>query len=179
MQRYLLPVILYVLFLVEGTVMPMIIPSAWQSRIEVAPHFMFIIILFISIYVSRHWALAYGLTFGMLHDIVYYGPMLGTYTFGLGLVGYLIGLMSLSSKANVMRSMLLILLGNVLLELIFFGIYRVFQITHLSIGFALTHHMLPSILINLLFAILVYVPIRKLLENIEAGMVRGNEDEFH
>jgi rod shape-determining protein MreD len=179
MQRYLLPVILYVLFLIEGTVMPLIIPSAWQSRIEVAPHFTFIIILFISIYVSRHWALAYGLAFGMLHDIVYYGPMLGTYTFGFGLVGYFIGLMSLRSKMNLMMSMLFILMANFLLELIFFGIYRVFQITHLSIGFALTHHMLPSMLINLLFAILVYVPIRKLLENIEAGLVREEEEEFH
>jgi rod shape-determining protein MreD len=179
MQRYLLPVILYVLFLIEGTVMPLIIPSAWQSRIEVAPHFMFVIILFISIYLSRHWALAYGLAFGMLHDIVYYGPMLGTYTFGLGLVGYLIGLISHRSKANVMMSMILILVGNFLLELIFYGIYRVFQITQLSIGFALTHQVLPSLLINLLFAILVYVPIRKLLENIEANIVRGKEDEFH
>jgi rod shape-determining protein MreD len=179
MQRYLLPVILYVLFLIEGTVMPLIIPSAWESRIDLAPHFTFIVILFIAIYVSRHWALAYGLAFGMLHDIVYYGPMLGTYTFGFGLVSYLIGLMSLRSKANLMKSMLLILIGNFLLELIFFGIYRVFQITHLSIGFALTYHMLPSILINLLFAILIYVPLRKLLDHIDASIVRTEEDEFN
>jgi rod shape-determining protein MreD len=179
MHRYFLPVILYVLFLFEGTVMPLIIPSAWQSRIEVAPHFTFIIILFIAIYVSRHWALAYGLAFGMLHDIVYYGPMLGTYTFGLGLVSYLIGLISLRSKANMLTSMLLILLGNFVLELILYGIYRVFQITHLSIDFTLTHLILPSMLINLLFTILVYVPIRKLLENVGATIVREEEDEFH
>jgi rod shape-determining protein MreD len=178
MQRYFLPVIIYVLFLFEGTVMPLIIPSAWQSRIDVAPHFTFIIILFIAIYVSRHWALAYGLIFGMIHDIVYYGPMIGPYTFGFGLIGYLIGLISLRSKANMLTSMLLILLGNFLLELILFGIYRIFQITHLSIDFALTHLMLPSMLINLLFAILIYVPIRKLLENVGAALVR-EEDEFH
>jgi rod shape-determining protein MreD len=179
MLRYFLPVILYVVFLVEGTVIPLIIPSAWQSRIDITSHFTFILILFIAIYVSRHWALAYGLAFGMLHDIVYYGPMLGTYTFGLGLVSYLIGLLSFYSKANLLTCMLLILSGNFLLELILYGIYRVFQITHISFNFALTYQILPSLLINLLFAILVYVPMRKLLENVGAAREREEEDEFH
>jgi rod shape-determining protein MreD len=179
MQRYFLPVILYVLFLFEGTVMSLITPSSWQSRIDVTSHFTFIVILFIAIYVSRHWALAYGLAFGMLHDIVYYGPMLGTYTFGFGLVGYLIGLLSLYSKANLLRSMLLVILGNFLLECMLYGIYRIFQITHISTQFALTYHILPSLLVNLLFAILIYVPIRKLLENVGAAREREEEEEFH
>src|SRR5689334_14420344 len=100
MQRFYLPIILFILFLFEGTVMPMIIPTAWHSNVIVAPHFTFIVILFMAIYVSRHWALAYGLIFGMLHDFVYYGPMIGTYTFGMGLASYLIGLISYRSKAN-------------------------------------------------------------------------------
>lgn len=179
MQRYFLPVILYVLFLFEGTVMPLITPSVWQSKIDVTSHFTFIIILFIAIYVSRHWALTYGLAFGMLHDIVYYGPMLGTYTFILGLVAYLIGLLSAYSKANLLRSMLFIVLGDFLLECMLYGIYRVFQITHISVHFALTYHILPSLLINLLFAILIYVPMRKLLENVGAEREREEEDEFH
>ncbi|QGQ95393.1 rod shape-determining protein MreD [Paenibacillus psychroresistens] len=179
MQRYFLPVILYVLFLIEGTVMPLITPAAWQSRIDLTSHFTFIVILFIAIYVSRHWALAYGLAFGMLHDIVYYGPMLGTYTFGFGLVGYLIGLLSYYSKANLLRSMLLIILGDFLLECLLYGIYRIFQITHISVHFALTYHILPSLLINLLFAILIYVPIRKLLENVGAAREREEEEDFN
>jgi rod shape-determining protein MreD len=179
MQRYFLPVILYVLFLFEGTVMPLMIPSAWQSKINVTSHFTFIVILFIAIYVSRHWALAYGLAFGMLHDIVYYGPMLGTYAFGLGLISYLTGLLSLYSKANLLTSMLLIVSGNFLLELIVYGIYRVFQITHISFHFAMTYHILPSTLVNLLFAIIIYVPIRKLLANVGAAREREEEEDFH
>jgi rod shape-determining protein MreD len=179
MQRYFLPVILYVLFLFEGTVMPLMIPTAWQSRIDVTSHFTFIVILFIAIYVSRHWALAYGLVFGMLHDIVYYGPMLGTYAFGFGLISYLIGLLSLHSKGNMLTSMLLILSGNFLLELIVYGIYHVFKITQISIHFSMTYIILPSMLVNLLFAIIIYVPIRKLLENVGAAREREEEDDFH
>ncbi|MEX2461498.1 MAG: rod shape-determining protein MreD [Paenibacillaceae bacterium] len=179
MQRYFLPVILYVLFIFEGTVMPLIAPAAWQSRIDVTSHFTLIVILFLAIYVGRHWALAYGLAFGMLHDIVYYGPMLGTYTFGFGLVSYLIGLLSLYFRASMLTSLLLIVAGNLILEFIFYGIYRVFQITHISVHFALTYHILPSLLINLLFAILVYLPIRKLLENFGTAREREEQDEFH
>jgi rod shape-determining protein MreD len=179
MQRYLLPVILYIVFLFEGTMLPMMIPASWQTRIAIAPHFAFIIILFIAIYVSRHWALAYGLGFGMLQDIVYYGPMVGTYTFGMGLISYLIGIMALRSKATMMTSIMFILIGNLLLDLLIFGIYRIFQITHLTVDYALTHYVLPSLLINLLFALVVYVPIRKLLDHIQSKRVRDEEEHFH
>lgn len=179
MQRYLLPVILYVLFLLEGTVIPLMFPSGWLSRMDVSTHLTFVVILFFAIYVSRHWAFAFGLAFGMLHDIVYYGPMLGTYAFAMGLISYLIGLLSFYSKGNMVTSLLLILLGNFLLEAIIYGIYSVFQITQISIHFALTYHIIPSLIINLLFAILIYVPLRKLLENIVATREREEEDEFH
>jgi rod shape-determining protein MreD len=178
MQRYLLPVILYLVFLFEGTVLPMIIPMSWQTRIAIAPHFAFIIILFIAIYVSRHWALAYGLGFGMLQDIVYYGPMLGTYTFGMGLISYLIGMMALRSRPTLLMSIWLILIGNLLLDLLIYGIYRIFQITHVTIDYALAHHVLPSLLINLLFALIVYVPMRKLLDHIDSTRGRAEEEHF-
>jgi rod shape-determining protein MreD len=179
MQRYFLPLILYIVFLFEGTFVPLIIPTAWHTRVDVAPHFTFIIILFLAIYVSRHWALAYGLCFGMLHDIVYYGPMLGTYAFGMGLVAYLISLLSLRFKANLLMCILLILLGNFLFEVMIYGIYRIFQITHLTMESAILHRMLPSTLFNLLFALLVYMPIRKLLEMIEDSREREEEEQFH
>jgi rod shape-determining protein MreD len=177
MLRYALVLILYVVFLFEGYVMHMILPTAWLG--VVAPHFTFIMILFISIYVSRHWGLAFGLAFGMLHDIVYYGPMLGTYSFGMGLVAYLIGLMSQRSRANMLMVVMLIIVGNFLFEGMVYGIYRIFQITHLTMNEALIHQVLPSILMNLLFALLIYVPLRKLLENIEALRERDEEEQFH
>jgi rod shape-determining protein MreD len=105
--------------------------------------------------------------------------MLGTYAFGLGLISYLIGLLSLYSKANMLTSMLLILSGNLLLELIVYGIYRFFQITHISFHFSMTYHILPSMLVNLLFAIIIYVPIRKLLANVGAAREREEEEDFH
>jgi rod shape-determining protein MreD len=166
MKRTGLALLLFFIFLLEGTVLKWIIPDVWQTQVAVAPHFTLIVILFISLFLNRHWGLAYGLIYGMLHDIVYYGPMIGTYSFTMGLVGYAVGLMPMRSTGSIVSSMVAIIFGSLLFEWTLYGIYFVFQITHVGVQWIFLHQMLPSILINLLFALLIYVPIRKLLEGI-------------
>lgn len=157
---------LFGIFVMEGSVMKWIIPAVWQERVIVSTHFALIVVLFISLYVNRHLALIYGLVFGLLHDIVYYGPtMIGTYSFAMGLVGYLTGLFSLRSRGNILSSMAMITMGAFLFEAILYGLYRLFQVTRVTPQWAFSHEMLPSVLINLLFALLVYVPLRKWLED--------------
>src|SRR5690242_13211272 len=112
MLRFILPFLLYAIFLFQGHLMHMLIPVIWQTHVVIAPNFMLITILFIGIYMNRHWAMFYGFAFGMLHDIVYYGPMLGPYSFGMGLVGYLIGILSQQAKSSLFRSLLLLIIGN-------------------------------------------------------------------
>jgi len=179
MQRFVLPLIVFLLFLIQGSLLPKVIPSAWQAHVVVAPNLMLVIILFIGIYINSHWSMAYGVAFGILHDIVYYGSMLGPYSFGMGLTGYLIGLMSLRTKASLFHSMLLILIGNVMFELIMYGIYRVFLLVNTHFNQLLLHQILPSILINLLFALWIYIPIRKLLESIHEEHQKVIEEPFN
>ncbi|UUZ84401.1 rod shape-determining protein MreD [Paenibacillus sp. P26] len=157
--------LLTVLFLLESTVLPWLIPVAWQTRILVTPHFVLVIVLFIGLYMNRHTSLLYGLIFGMLNDIIHYSPMLGPIAFSMGLTGYMAGLMSGRVYSSIMVSMLVIALGNLGYEAIIFGLYRLFRITHLDFQWVFLHQMLPSMLINLLFALAVYVPLRKLFES--------------
>ncbi|TDF97638.1 rod shape-determining protein MreD [Paenibacillus piri] len=169
MKRNWLWLILTVLFILEGTLLQWIIPSVWQSKVYVAPHFILVIVLYIGLYVNRHTALVYGLIFGILQDIIYYSPMLGPISFAMGLSGYLAGLTNRRLYSNIVVSMLVIALGNLLFESIIFGLYRLFQITHLDLQWVFFHQMLPSMLINLLFALVVYVPVRRLFESIQSG----------
>lgn len=173
MQRLWLSLAMFGLFLIEGTIMKWIIPVVWQGQVSVSTHFTLVVVLFISIFVNRHLALAYGLAFGLLHDVVYYGPtMIGTYSFAMGISGYLAGLVTLRSRGNILSSMFMITFGNVLFEGIVCGLYRLFQVNKLPLDWLFFHQMLPSILINLLFALLVYVPLRKWLEDIALRNVR-------
>ncbi|MCS7458724.1 rod shape-determining protein MreD [Paenibacillus doosanensis] len=175
MTRKWLWIILGALFILEGTLLQWLIPGVWQSRVYVAPHFILVIVLYIGLYVNRHTALWYGLIFGLLQDIMYYSPMLGPISFALGLTGYLAGLTHRRLYSNIVVSMLVIVLGNLAYELIVYGLYRLFQTTHLDLQWAFLHQMLPSALINLLFALIVYVPVRKLFEGMHSGSSASEE----
>lgn len=167
MKRWLLTALLLLLFLLEGTVLKWIIPTVWQGNVAVSTHFTLVVILFVGLYVNRHYALFYGLGIGLLHDVVYYGPtMIGAYSFAMGVVGYFAGLAATRSRPNILYSMLVVTMGNFLFEAIIYSLYRLFQVTRDTAQWMFFHIMLPSVLINLLFALLIYVPLRKWLEEI-------------
>ncbi|RAV01208.1 rod shape-determining protein MreD [Paenibacillus sp. YN15] len=165
-SKGLLFALVMVLFLLEGTVLKWIIPSVWQGNVAVSTHFTLVVIMFIGLYYNRHLSLFYGLGFGLLHDIVYYGPtMIGAYSFSMGVIGYVCGLASSRSRPNILFSMFIITMGNFLFEGILYSLYRLFQVTKDTPQWMFFHIMLPSVLINLLFALLIYVPLRKWLED--------------
>jgi rod shape-determining protein MreD len=175
LRRNWLWLILLFLFILEGTLLQWIIPSVWQSKVYVAPHFILVIVIYIGLYVNRHSALVYGLIFGFMQDVIYYSPMLGPISFAMGLTGYLTGLMHRRLHTNIIVSMVVIAVGNLFFDCLMYGLYRLFLVTHLDIQWAFFHQMLPSMLINLLFALLVYVPIRNLFESIQSA--KPNKDE--
>jgi rod shape-determining protein MreD len=175
MLRHLPWMILFVLFLLEGTIVAWLLPQSWQSIVFISPHFNLVVILFVGLYLHRYTALFYGLLFGLLHDFIYYGHMLGTYSFGMGLAGYLAGLMQRKQPNMIFYNLLIIGLGLLLFESTNYGLNRLFNIVDTDYQFAITHYMLPSVLFNMLFALLIYVPMRKLLERI-APLPDGAED---
>ncbi|MDQ0878016.1 rod shape-determining protein MreD [Paenibacillus sp. V4I3] len=175
MTRHLLWLILLGLFILQGTLLIWLIPSAWQSSVNVTPHLTLVFILFIGLFHHRHTALIYGLLFGLLHDFNYYGSMLGVYSFGMGLTGYLAGLAQRRQPNLIFYNLLITGVGLLLFEFINYGINRLFKLIDIDLKFALTHYMLPSVLFNLLIALICYVPIRKLLEG-KRNVTSGNED---
>ncbi|WP_135555061.1 rod shape-determining protein MreD [Paenibacillus cymbidii] len=165
MKQHVLIVSIFVVFLLEGTLVKWLIPQVWQGSVAVASHFVLVLVMFVSMYTNRHLALLYGFGFGLLHDVVYYGPMLGTYAFSTSLVGYLIGLVTIRKASGIIRCLFLVAAGLIAFEAIIFGLYRIFRITRVGFEWALVHQMMPSILFNLLFAVAIYVPVRKWLES--------------
>lgn len=167
MTRHLLWVLLLFIFLIEGTIVSLMIPESWQSSLVfVSPHFNLVIVLFIGLYIHRHTALVYGLVFGLLHDFIYYGHMIGIYCFGMGLAGYLAGLLQRRQPNLIFYNLLIIGLGQLLFQMMNYGLNRLFNIVDTDFRFAMTHYMLPSVLFNLLFALAIYVPMRKLMEKL-------------
>lgn len=175
MKKYAVWLLLFGLFLLEGTLLEWLIPAYWQTQIYVVPHFSLVVILYISVFVNRYYGLGTGLAYGFLQDIIYYGHALGVYSFAMGIAGYAVGLIVRRGPQQLFPSLQLMILGLILYDLMVYGIYRYFlRVASVEFQWMLMHQLLPSLFVNLLFALAVYVPLRNLLEHMSAFV--QNED---
>ncbi|WP_040950130.1 rod shape-determining protein MreD [Gorillibacterium massiliense] len=172
MQLSKLTLILMFFFLIEGTWLNWMIPVEWQSSIVVSPHLVMVLVCYIGIFLGRRTGLVFGLGFGLLHDIVYYGPMIGTFCMAMGVVGYLAGMFRFKPQGNILTSLFVVAVSEFTFEWLIYGIYRVLAVTRLTPERVFLQQILPSIFINLLFALLIYIPVRNLLERVKAQRVR-------
>ncbi|WP_322907902.1 rod shape-determining protein MreD [Paenibacillus campi] len=174
-RRIVLLLLLFLVFIWEGTIVPWLIPDSMHGRL--IPHLTYILILFVAIYYHRHTALVLGLIFGLLQDVVFYGDMIGAYAFAMGLSAYVLGLLFQSTKAPYPLMMTVVLIGSLLLDHLLYGIYLVFGLTRDSYAWALGHYMFPNLLLHFVFALLICVPVRRQLEEVAKLRRRAAEEE--
>ncbi|WP_172195139.1 rod shape-determining protein MreD [Saccharibacillus qingshengii] len=158
-RKQILALLLFVLFLIEGSVLPWFMPQSWIPHLM--PNLVFVCILFVTVYRHRYAAMALGVVFGMLHDVVYYGAMLGPYAFTMGFTAYLLGLVFSLPKAPLPVMLSVVMLGSFILDSMLFGIYTVFDFNEQTYDWALIQYIIPDLLFRLVFALIVYVPIRR------------------
>ncbi|WP_440112023.1 rod shape-determining protein MreD [Paenibacillus sp. QZ-Y1] len=172
-RKQVLFLLLCVLFIAEGTILPLLIPSAWQMRISA--NLVYIVILFIAVYHHRHTALVLGIFLGLLHDVVFYGQMIGPYGFSMGLSAYMMGLIFQAPRAPLPVMVSVVILGSLLNDTVLFFLYKLFRLNHVTFDWALLEYMIPNLFIHFVFALMIYVPLRKQLERI--GKRRSKTEE--
>lgn len=149
------------LLLIQTAVVPWLIPSAWSGRLLL--HFSFVMTVFVALLGGRHRAFLFGLGFGLLEDMLFYGHMIGPYAFGMALIGYLIGL-AFDRRMNTLAFVLLLTgVGSGLLDMLVYFIYKLFSLTHLGASFVFYWQVLPTLLLHMLVALALYLPSRRFL----------------
>ncbi|GKU75719.1 rod shape-determining protein MreD [Paenibacillus sp. L3-i20] len=166
--------LILLLFVIEGTLIPWFIPDGFGDRI--IPHFVFVIVLFSALYGSRHQALLLGAGFGLLQDIVYYGHLLGAHFFIMGLIGYFTGMLLERKRVTIMMALTVVGFACILYDTTLFFIYKVFRISNVDYAWALLNHILPSLFLQLAFALLCYVPVRRMFESRVASSSEKDEE---
>lgn len=156
--------LVFLLFLAEGTLFYWIFPLQWRSSMMLTPHFALVGVLFVGIFRNRHHGLLFGLIFGFMHDIVYASPMIGPHAFSMAMAGYGAGAIAGKIKITVVKTFALLVLALSLYDGAIYALYRFFQVTFLPLREMMILGWLPSLLFNLLFVVAVYIPARKLLE---------------
>lgn len=153
-------VITLALVVLENTLIPWLVPSSWSDRL--LPHLSFIMTIFVACFAGRHQAFLFGLGFGLLMDIQFYGNLIGPYVFGMALIGYLVGLVATRRQVTMALAMWLVLTSGMLLDTLIFLIYKLFSLTELLYGIVFFKQILPTAIGQLAIALLLYIPVHKI-----------------
>lgn len=174
MNRYGLIGIMLLLFMLEGTIVPWLVPVGFGDRI--VPHFVFAFVLFAGLYGSRYMAFGLGIGFGLLQDIVYYGHLMGVHTFLMGLLGYTAGLLAANKRITLVMALAIIGLATFAYDSGVYFIYSVFRISTETYDWAIIDHIAPSLFLQLVFALVFYIPARRWFERIAPRQKSGEEE---
>ncbi|MEH7236182.1 rod shape-determining protein MreD [Bacillus sp. JJ1562] len=162
MRRFVLPFILSFVFLFESSFVDLVPADIFHKENVYVPRFLFVLIAFITVYLNKPMGLIYGVIFGLLYDIVY-TEILGVYLFLYTLMAYLISWASRILQTNILVISFLSLIGIVALEFCVYGINKAIGTASLSVEQFLQIRILPTILLNSIFILVIAYPFKKLL----------------
>ncbi|WP_419878873.1 rod shape-determining protein MreD [Brevibacillus centrosporus] len=167
MQRFVLTLTVLVLFLLEGTVVQVIATATWGLSWMTVPRFALVCCILISMFMGRREGLYYGLAFGFLQDVLF-GQVIGIYTMSMMVASYFAGLIVLLFQRGfgmVFVTSALILFGH---EWLLYSLFRLFSAAPYDVQWMLNRQILPSVILNLVVTLLIYVPIMRMCNKIQA-----------
>ncbi|MBD8026829.1 rod shape-determining protein MreD [Ureibacillus sp. Re31] len=154
MVRFLIPFVAVVLFLLEPE-FALFSPIDWGGEtVYFVPRFVILYLIFISIYYSRKRACLYGLIFGLLYD-VFYIDIIGLYSFLYPVVCFIAGSSVKFIHQHLSVTTILSLILVAIMEVVLYYFFYFIQFTTIPVGEFLSNRLLPTIIANLLFLIML------------------------
>ncbi|MCM3388079.1 rod shape-determining protein MreD [Ureibacillus chungkukjangi] len=154
MIRFLIPFVAVVLFLLEPE-FALFSPISWGDQtLILVPRFVILYLIFISIYYSKKRACLYGLIFGLLYD-VFYIDIIGLYSFLYPLVCFVAGSTVKFIHQHLSVTTILSVVLVALMEAFLYYFFSFIQFTTIPVSDFLSNRLLPTIIANLLFLIML------------------------
>lgn len=163
MRHLYLPLILFLFVVLEGVALDLLPVALLNTKTLIVPHWVFVILIFITIFYDKedtHYSIIYGIIFGLLIDVVYTG-ILGVYMFSYGFVIYIIHELKRLVHANFYAATIIGILGISLTDLFIHSIYKMIGFADIMWEEYLFLRLLPTVLANLIFLIIIYPIIKK------------------
>ena len=156
---------LFFLFIIQTTIWPYFMPNSWYFHLS--SNLVYTAILLVAIYDHSRIATLLGIGFGLLQDVVFYGDVIGPQAFSMGLCVYIIGFFFHRPRLSALEMGFVIIIGTILMDILLFVIYKLFHLHHLSLQWVFVRYMLPNLCIHFVFALMIYVPLRKQLQGLK------------
>ncbi|MBM7097992.1 MULTISPECIES: rod shape-determining protein MreD [Alteribacter] len=160
MIRYSIFLVMFLLFVLEGTVFQVFAPDLHGFPYILIPRWVLLVLVFVGILQGRGPALLYAVGFGILYDVIY-SPLLGVYTFGMAVVVYLVSFSIPFFQKNLGLSIMMALLAVVGLEYFVYGIYSLMGLASQPHNLFFYTRLLPTFVFNGLILVLTGFYLRK------------------
>ncbi|WLV23684.1 rod shape-determining protein MreD [Aciduricibacillus chroicocephali] len=158
MKKLLIPLILFIVVVLEGVALNLLPSNIVLGDTYIIPHWALAVLLFSVLFYDKentYYSVLYAAIFGLLIDIVY-TSVLGVYMFSYTLVIFLMHSVRGRFHGNFYVTMLLGVFSIALGDLIIHFIYLTAGLTEIAWSGYLLQRMLPTVLLNLIFLIVLY-----------------------
>lgn len=174
MSRVYLVVILFVLLALEGVALDFLPTGIVKSDSIIVSHWVFVFTFYIALYFDTdktYNGVIFAAIFGLLIDIVYTN-ILGVYMFAYFVSIYLVFIMGRSIRVNLLGAILLGIVGLTIVDSIIYFIYYFIGVTYISLGDYAYYRLLPTVLANIVFLIMLYPLLYKRLAHWQERQLR-------
>lgn len=152
--RILIPTVAAILFLLESE-FAMFSPMEFNGGTYfLIPRFVVLYLIFLAIYYDRKKAMIYGLILGLCFD-VFYINIIGLYTFLYPAVCFIAGWCMKRIHPHLLFSTVLAILLISFLEFAIYEFFYMIQFTTMALKPFLLYRLMPTILANLLFLVML------------------------
>jgi len=158
MKRIILPIMLFLFLVLEGVAIDILPLHIIPIHYLIVPHWVFVFLVLINLFFDNSetfFGIMYAIIFGLLIDIVY-TDYLGIYMFVYPFSIYMISLLKQIFQANIYITMLLSSVGIIIVETLILFIYTFIGAIDIGNHHFLLDRLLPTVIANLLFLLLIY-----------------------
>lgn len=169
--RLLIPFIALVLFFVESN-LALFSPLDFNDRtVYLVPRFLFLYLIFISVYYNRERAMQYGLIFGILFD-VFYLNLIGVYTVLYPIICFIAGSTVRYMHQHLATTTALAIGLMAVFEFVLYQFFYFISYTSMPMDVFVYDRLLPTIGANVLFLVMLgwifkYLISARVLQHIE------------
>lgn len=159
MRKLYVPLILFLLVVLEGVALDLLPEVIISGKSIIISHWVFVFLSLVAIffdYQHTYFAVIYALIFGLLIDIVY-TDVIGIYMFTYAAVIYIVHQIKRLFHANFHMTMIIVFIGLFSVDIAIYLLYSVIGKIALSWSDYLIFRLLPTILANLIFAMIIYI----------------------
>lgn len=158
MSRFYLPLVLFIIMVLEGVAIEILPVKIIHGNLLIISHWVLICLIFAAIFYDEedtNYSLVYAILFGLLIDVVY-THILGVYMFTYAMTIYIIKKLTRLLHSNLVTTLLFGMLGIILADWFIYVIFTMIGYTDLSLDSYLLERLLPTIIANIIFLILIY-----------------------